>query len=153
MWANFDSLTHFKKPNHQGTIRDMEKFNKLMSTINDIKLKLTDMEYKAICDQMAVIHKTMDKKEGFCEIKFARLMPSYNTEIQTLIIQRKNLKCEMEVVTRIQNKIEQDGSYDLCAEDLKMLTDDEVWGEYMDLYMDSKFWKATSVALISIKML
>ena len=71
----------------------------LMNSIDDIKEKLTDMEYKTLCDQMAGLHKAKDTMEGCYELKFARFVSrietrgmcvgesyTYNIKIQTLII-------------------------------------------------------------------
>jgi hypothetical protein len=123
----------------QSTTMDM-----LMSTIDDIKLKLTDMEYKTLCDQMAVIHKTKDKTEGYCQLKFTRWYPyqyadgdslvyTYQMKPQTLLIKTD---CDMSVVTRLINKVERDDSHMMLVEDLCELTGDrqtgfDLWNEYM----------------------
>jgi len=41
--------------------------NNLMSKIDDIKTKITDQEYKQLCDEMMELNK---KKEDFYEIKY-----------------------------------------------------------------------------------
>jgi hypothetical protein len=119
----------------------------LMNSIDDIKEKLTDMEYKTLCDQMAVIHKAKDTMEGCYELKFARFVPrietrgmcvgesyTYNIKIQTLIIKTN---CDMFLITRMKHKIEESGSYSMNVGDLKDIVGDGVeanvlWNEYME---------------------
>ena len=112
----------------------------LMSTIDDIKLKLTDMEYKTLCDQMAVVHKEKEKTEGYCELKFSRFMPrpqgrryGYDIEIKTLIVKTN---CDMSMITRMKHAIEESGSYSMSVATLADLTRAPLeahvlWDEYM----------------------
>jgi hypothetical protein len=115
----------------------------LMSTIDDIKLKLTDMEYKTLCDQMAELHKTNDKTEGYCELKFARFLPyididagqsyKFRIKVQRLIIK---MNCDMSELTSMVNKIEQSGSYLITMSKLADIVGDHakgraLWHEYM----------------------
>ena len=115
----------------------------LMNSIDDIKEKLTDMEYKKLCDQMLALSKAKDKTEGCCELKFARFVPridtnvgghyTYHIKIQTLII---NMNCDMSMITRMKHKIEESGSYSMCVDNFKHLVGDVfegtvLWNEYM----------------------
>jgi hypothetical protein len=152
----------------------------LMNSIDDIKEKLTDMEYKTLCDQMLVLSKVKKTTERMCELKFARFMPhhyiddseteySYYIKTQILIIQ---LRCNMEEVESIQSDIEDEGSYELLLSDLKTLTGTDsfacrLWDEYMGGHLfikvdciddelkpsEIRMLKATSVSLISMNML
>ena len=121
----------------------------LMNSIDDIKGKLTDMEYKTLCDQMAVIHKEKSKLIGYCELKFTRVvirqgidegdaMFSYYTTIQTLVVKMDTDYDENDsssTISTIQRRIAEEGDFPLCLQSLGAIVGtpckaEKIWNEY-----------------------
>jgi len=112
----------------------MPIIDELMSTIDDIKLKLTDMEYTTLCDQIIELHET--KKSACYEIKFPRLYLEQQRRrgknnkgcyVQDIIIQRLILELndvgdtehmsdgyEPYTIESIQKEIEEHGTFRAC---------------------------------------
>jgi hypothetical protein len=107
--------------------------DKLLNSIDDVKLKLTDMEYKNICDQMAVLHKVPENafyelayivveinsvsKDDLGDFKYMQY--EYQPRIHKKIIK---MKLDDRRFNEYKNNIEIQGSAKICKSMLEKMS-------------------------------
>jgi hypothetical protein len=90
--------------------------DELMNSIDNVKQKLTDEEYKGLCDQMMELRKQHNKNEGFYMASYVKVTTEIESEhavemVYKLEVEDRVLKLKNDEYERIVADIARKGYY------------------------------------------